>query len=299
VFESVVVPTCISFISNASPGNSYAYSDLAKDSKYSGTLNDMAYLMVSLDQVRQMPDFSLLQAYSLKNDEVVLDKILDIRDAGIQYHRSGIGLKNKGGNDLFDRLFSPDPDKFSNSHPVWYGKLISEYYISPSTDEYFTLDYKNVLKSNESVSYSLEAFEVKEKILWRQTASYVIGVIDSKSTWFRNTIQCGWLREEYKEKLKLKYILALLNSKYLRFLYQKIVNESEGRAFPQVKVTHVKKLPIRIVDRQTQDQIVEFVDKILSEPQRLEEFKNKIDQMVYKLYELTPEKIIIVEGKND
>lgn len=310
VFDDVVVPTCISFIKNSHDISSYDYSDKAENGKYSGNMNNMEFLKISIDQVKQMLDFSLLQVYSLKNDEVVLDKVLDIRDAGIQYHRSGIGLKNKGGNDLYERLFSPDNQQFKNNRPVWYGKLINEYFISPITDEYFNLDFKIVLKSNESVSFSSQSFDIKEKILWRQTASSIIGVIDNKSRWFRNTIQCGWLREESQGVFDLKYILALLNSSYLRYLYQKIVNESEGRAFPQVKVTHVKKLPIKRAGKYQQEEIVEIVNKIfqitnsddfqknVSLHAMVNEYRKIIDRLVYKLYSLTQEEINIIEEKS-
>ena len=96
---------------------------------------------------------------------------LDIKDAGIQYHRSGIGLKNKGGNDLYERLFSSDSKAFKSTVPVWYGKLMNKWFIAPQTDEYFNLNYDRILKSNESVSFSEASFGVSPKIVWRQTAS--------------------------------------------------------------------------------------------------------------------------------
>ena len=95
----------------------------------------------------------------------------------------------------------------------------------------------------------------------------------------------------------MRYVLALLNSKYLRYLYQKIVNESEGRAFPQVKVTHVKKLPVKVADKKIQESIAELADKIFSQYQRLQEIKDEIDHMVYELYGLTKEEIEKVENK--
>src|SRR3989338_8584439 len=308
VFEGVVVPTCITFVNNLPPTSNYLFFDVSVDGKYSGDFNNLNFLKVDLNQVHQNSDRSLLQSFVLKENELVLDKILDVRDAGIQYHRSGIGLKNKGGNDLYDRIFSPDKNSFEKSRPVWYGKLINEYYISDKTDEYFNLGFKSVLKENEAVSFSIEAFDKKDKILWRQTAPFIIAALDNRGLWFRNTIQCGWLRNEFNGKIDLRFILALLNSSYLRYLYQKIVNESSARAFPQVKITHVKKLPIRIVKISEQKPFIDLVDTILpiikggdylensTKQAKVRDYEKQIDQLVYKLYTLTSEEIKVVEG---
>lgn len=308
VFEGVVVPTCITFIEKTSTSPFYLFVDVSVNGKYAGSLSGSNILRVKTEQVNQSSDFSLLQVISLKEDEVVLDRVLDVRDAGIQYHRSGIGLKNKGGGDLYDRLFSSDRNRFPKSHPVWYGKKIGKYYICENTDEYFNLEYKSVLKKDESVSFSMEAFQKKEKILWRQTAPYIIATLDDKGVWFRNTIQCGWLKNEFEGKIDLRFILAVLNSDYVKYLYQKIVNESSNRAFPQVKISHIKKLPIKIISLKEQKPFIKLVDKILDTVKnkdyfadsemraKVKEYEAEIDKMVCKLYGLTPEEIKVIEN---
>lgn len=308
IFDGAVVPTCITFMQNRESFGQYLLLDASVNSKYKGDLNNLKIFKVSVKQVNEMPDLSLYQTSENKENEVIVDKIMEIKDAGIQYHRSGIGLKNKGGNDLFERLVSSEPNDFVKSIQIWYGKLINSYLISPTTNEYFNLEYKSILKKNESVSYSKDAFEVDRKIIWRQTASHIKATIDSQKRWFRNTIQCGWIKDEYKDVVKLEYLLALLNSKYLKYLYQKIVNESAGRAFPQVKITHVKKLPIKLCTLNKQKDFIDIVAKImlitqssdyldnLEKQSEVKEYEKLIDQMVYKLYGLTEDEIKIVEG---
>lgn len=310
VFEGVVVPVCITIMSNTSTDNSYLFADISVQGKYSGNLANVGFRKVSLDDVFNVPDMSLLQQFSLKKDEAYLDKILEIKDAGIQYHRSGIGLKNKGGNDLYERIFDSDLKKFKKNQPVWYGKLVDKYSVTDRTDEYFNLSYKDVLKKNESVSFSMGAFEQSEKILWRQTAAYLIATIDIKKRWFRNTLQCAWLKEEFRGKIDLRYVLANLNSKYFKYLYYKIVNESAGRVFPQVKLTHVKKLPIKTIDIKQQNPFIELVDTILSitrtnnyldnavKKAEVQDYIKRLDKMIFKLYELTPVEIEMVENSS-
>lgn len=264
--------------------------------------------MRTQSEILKLQDLNMLESYELKVNQKRLGEILWVKDAGIQYHRYGIGLKNKGGSDLYDRLFSKKNNRFKNSIPVWYGRLIDSYYIQKETDEFFNLDYKKVLKHNEAVAFSKEAFEQTEKILWRQTASYIRASLDRKKRWFRNTIQCAWIKDEYRKSLNIKYILGLVNSKYLRWLYNKFVNES-GRLFPQIKITHVKKLPIPFISLEKQQPIIKLVDRILSltqsedyleDPQKqakVKEYERQIDQLVYKLYGLTEEEIKIMEGE--
>ena len=296
VFENAVVPVCISIIQNAPNNGSYDYYDAANLIRFH--FESIGCCMVSIAEIQKFADLNFMP--SNKTDTLFFDDVFDIRDAGIQYHRSNIGLKNKGGNDLYERLFSDNGNYFLNSHPVWYGKLINRYYKSPSTDEFFNLDYKTVLKSNEQVSFNKEAFSRKNKIIWRQTAPYPIATIDNNYIWFRNTIQCAWIREDFENQLSLMAALAIFNSQYIKYQYNKIVQES-GRVFPQVKLTHLKKLPITIPDEKTNKELERLASTIInakcSNPSAdTSALESEIDRLVYQLYGLTEEEIAVIVG---
>ena len=301
VFEECIVPVCLTFISKSSPMPSYLLADVREKSKFTGDLATSHFEEVPLARVHSFKDVNLFLGDSLKKDQIYFDEALEIKDAGIQYHRSGIGLKNKGGNDLYERIYSSDPREFNNSKPVWYGRLINRYYMAEKTDEFFNLDYHNVLKGNESVSFSRESFDKTPRIIWRQTASRFQATIDSQCRWFRNTIQCAYLKSEYIDRLDINYVLGIINSNHIAFLYNRIVQES-GRVFPQVKITHVKKLPLVIASTDTQSQISTYVSRILA-AKRLQpeadtaKLEQEIDKMVYKLYGATPEETGVLEGK--
>ena len=254
---------------------------------------------MSTARVASFKDLSLYQADALKDGQVYFDEALEIKDAGIQYHRSGIGLKNKGGNDLYERLFSPSQKQFPRCKPVWYGRLINRYWMDERTDEFFNLEYENILKDNESVSFTRDAFMTALKILWRQTASRLQATIDFENHWFRNTIQCAFVKKDEQSRIDLHYLLGLVNSKYIAFTYNKLVREA-GRVFPQVKITHVKKLPLAIPPKQQQEQLAKMVKAILAAKRGnmsadTSVLEREIDQQVYTLYGLTPEEIKIVD----
>lgn len=295
VFPHVAVPVCIAMIADDAPGISFKFADLSTESKFNGDLIDIEYTEVSREHVLRFSDLSLLQGISLKEGELYFDDVFELRDAGIQYHRSGIGLKNKGGNDLYERIFSNNPGSFKKAQPVWYGKIIDCFYINPNTNEFFNLNYAEVLNKNETVSFSKQAFQMQEKIIWRQTANCLIAALDEKGRWFRNTIQCCWIKDEHKDKLDIKYALGIFNSSYFKYLYNKIVNEA-GRVYPQVKLTHVKKLPIKLVSFVEQQEIISLVDNILlitssdeyatnvEMKKHVGELQKELDDVVYRLY---------------
>ena len=298
VFDQIV-PVCLSFISNEDAGTSYEFADLTEGNKFTGDFAEVRYNEVSTKLVASFKDLSLYSGDALKAGQVYFADALEIKDAGIQYHRSGIGLKNKGGNDLYERLFASSPRQFSKSKPVWYGRLIDRYWMRDQTDEFFNLDYETILKDNESASFTRAAFSISPKILWRQTASCLQATIDHDGRWFRNTIQCAYVKPEYKSRIDPHYLLGVVNSKYIAYAYNKLVREA-GRVFPQVKITHVKKLPLAVPSKPEQDNIADTVKKILSAKRanpaaNTSKLEREIDEAVYALYGLTPEEIKIVE----
>lgn len=300
VFEQCVVPVCVTFMERNSPAQAYSLADVRDKSKFTGNLAQSRFTVIPLTKVASFKDLSLYFGEELGMGQVYFDQALEIKDAGIQYHRSGIGLKNKGGNDLYERLFDSNPKRFKKNQPVWYGKLINKYWKAETTDEFFNLDYRNILKDNESVSFTHDAFNVAPKIIWRQTASTLQATIENDRSWFRNTIQCAYIKPEYAKRLNIYYVLGIINSKYVGFLYNKLVQES-GRVFPQVKITHVKKLAMPIPNENIQNDIADIVVKILASKRKMQTantaaLEKKIDLIVYKIYGLTEDEINVVEG---
>ena len=297
VFEAIV-PTSITIMQN-SEADDFQYIDCTKDASFRG-LNKMEATIVNIKNIKSNKDLYLISNINLRDGIVCFDDVLFIRDAGIQYHRSNIGLKNKGGNNLYERIFSDDSERFSMCKQTWYGKLINRYYINQYTDEFFDLNYKASLNPNETVSFSKESFEKSPKLIWRQTADRIRAIIDYEKRWFRNTIQCAYLRDEYEHKYSYLFLLGLFNSEYIRYSYNKIVREN-GRVFPQVKLTHLKKLPF-VLDVNTEMQTkIEGLVKIIIQKKSKDECidtsyeEKEIDKLIYKIYGLTDAEIQTIE----
>jgi hypothetical protein len=119
------------------------------------------------------------------------------------------------------------------------------------------------------------------------------------------------------DKLSLKYILALLNSKLLTYRYRSIGKQTGGGSFEYFP-NGVGKLPIPALglsiktDKPKHDHLVSLVDKMLELKQKEAAEKNQqlktmvtrqiegvdkaIDTAVYGLYGLTEDEIKVVEG---
>ena len=129
-------------------------------------------------------------------------------------------------------------------------------------------------------------------------------------------------------RMNLKYLTSLLNSKLIAF-WLKYKGKMQGDIF-QVDKEPLLNLPILKIDEESQKPFIKLVDEILEAKQKINDYKNildeaiknnnfdreialkkelenleniyttnekTIDQMVYKLYDLTPDEIKIVESE--
>jgi hypothetical protein len=109
------------------------------------------------------------------------------------------------------------------------------------------------------------------------------------------------------------FLLGILNSKLISFLYLAQVTQATKDDFPQVTIKDILDLPFpELIERTRHDKMVALVEEMLELHKRLAAAKSdadkhrlqravaatdrKIDNLVYELYGLTDEEIRIVEG---
>ena len=110
------------------------------------------------------------------------------------------------------------------------------------------------------------------------------------------------------DRIDLKYLTGILNSQLIKFwLYYE--GKLQGNNY-QVDSEPLMNVPIKVGSDVENEMVVDLVDQILvitKNPDYLENsgkqakvktLENQIDQLVYKLYDLTPEEIEIVENFN-
>jgi adenine-specific DNA-methyltransferase len=112
-----------------------------------------------------------------------------------------------------------------------------------------------------------------------------------------------------------KFVLGLLNSRLISYLYIQQVSQATKDDFPQVTIKDILSIPFpsRPIQRSSQDKLISLVEKMLTLHQQLATAKTpqdttllqrqivatdrQIDQLVYALYGLSDEEIALVEGE--
>ena len=109
------------------------------------------------------------------------------------------------------------------------------------------------------------------------------------------------------KNLSAKYLLSILNSKTIKF-YLNIIAETSGMGVTRWINNHVSIFPIPEIIVSSQNNFIKIVDKILeitksedylknsSKQKQVAEYEKQIDQLVYQIYDLTPQEIKIIEG---
>jgi hypothetical protein len=228
-----------------------------------------------------------------------LGEVLDMKDAGINYQRVNVGLGEKGKSDLGQRLLYEGSRESARDVEYWKGEDISKFYISPATCRFVRTNTTSSLRENERVVLNREYFSRVPKLIWRQTASCLIATVDEKGIWFGRSIQGATVKPIYRH-LDFYYLVGVLNSAYLRYVYNRRVQE-QGRVFPQVKFENIKPLPLAVVAKSEQSKIVQLVQKAIAAKKAnhmvdISDLEGEIDQEVYRIYGLTAEEIKNVEG---
>jgi len=188
----------------------------------------------------------------------------------------------------------------SNKTIPWFNNQVYRYLIKRGEPVYVEYDK---LKENKPI----ELFE-KKKILGRQLISRQFRLqftyLEEIFAFKKNLYAIYDLNEDYH----YYFLLAFLNSKFFSFL--KVQHNSSGQRddFPAFSLLDYKNFLIPKVDSITQAPYIEIVEKILQLTQdsstyllnkekqlKVKAFDREIDDLVYRLYNLTAEEIALIE----
>jgi hypothetical protein len=144
-----------------------------------------------------------------------------------------------------------------------------------------------------SLPHSKSFFEVPEKLVMQRIGMQLSVAYDDEQNYFLDTVNVSRY-DSLDKNYSLKFLCGLLNSKVVNFWYHRKYQ------LPTIGGYELDSIPIPKNLVTKQKNIVDLVDKIL-EAKRIDSevstsvLERKIDQLVYELYELTPEEIAIIE----
>jgi len=268
---------------------------------------------IILDNMKNKKTFQINQNDFLKNDKFVFSistnkeakKILEkmnylsveLGQLAINY----IGIMT--GNQK--TMISTTPC-FKNSKPVLSGREIFKWGYA-SKGNFVNFD-KSKIHSNDNEKIYLAS----KKILLRKTGKSFVACLDTKQFFTIQSLYNIVLKEKrYNEE----FILGLLNSKLFTYIYNQFFI-TNPEVFPYIKRRNLDKLPIPKLDlskkgdKENHDKMVKLVEQMLALKKQeqtisptqkqtvqreIKAIDNQIDQLTYKLYNLTESEIKIVE----
>ncbi|HBD8746863.1 TPA: Eco57I restriction-modification methylase domain-containing protein [Campylobacter jejuni] len=152
-------------------------------------------------------------------------------------------------------------------------------------------------ETQDNIAY-YEEFE-KEKIVWNRISSDLCFSYDNQ----KNFILDSMFSITFYSNINLKYLIANLNSSISKF-WIKNNAATLGDGIYGAKI-YIEKLPIPKINSKNEklaNELINSVDEILKAKEQdknvnTQELENKINSLVYKLYNLTEEEIKIIENK--
>ncbi len=210
-----------------------------------------------------------------KNSEL-LKHFVEINQAIALKGDKTLSLRDKNPNNLFYKLLD---GRNINKYVINWGNVYLDYNL----DRIHSCKRKDI-------------FESEEKLFFRRVSSTLIFTYDDEQFFALNTLVV--LNSKNHSNLELKYLLSVLNSKLLNYVY---INKfkSTKTVFSEIQANTVGQLPIKKISPEAQAPFIKLVDEILRLKKHGEgttEQENEIDEMVYDLYELTDAERKIVKG---
>jgi hypothetical protein len=146
--------------------------------------------------------------------------------------------------------------------------------------------------SKKNVKKQLSDYQ-KEKVVIRQLGNTINAMYDENGLISTQSVYCI-----ISKKISIKFLLGLLNSKLIDFIYQNYFKEKQE--FPRILLGNLKELSIPSIPPAQQQPLISLVNEILTlkkSNQPTEALEKEIDRLVYELYGLSEEEIEIIEGK--
>lgn len=168
------------------------------------------------------------------------------------------------------------------------GRNINKYGIN-WTGVYLDYDLERIHSCKRK-----DIFECNEKLFFRRVSSDLIFTYDNSQYYALNTLVVVTKKETCE--CNLKYLLAIMNSKLMNYIYANKY-KSTKKVFSEIQARSVGELPIKVANVSELIVLVDQAIKIKKEDfsADIEDIINKIDRLVYKLYNLSDEEINIIE----
>ena len=225
-------------------------------------------------------------------------------------------------NEQCERLIAEDPKNGWVIKKMLQGRNIRKWYYNESEEHLLQTGYdidiehnypsifqhllqfesELIVRADQGIKwYNLRAckyydeFEKSEKIIWGLTADKWAFTLDTEQHYLPSNAYILT-----SETTPIKYILGLLNSRLMNYYFGFIGVMTAGGAYT-LKAATIEALPLALGTKEQQKDIINRVDDILNAKAKDKQIdvsilEHEIDNLVYNLYDLSKDEIMIVEG---
>lgn len=212
----------------------------------------------------------------------VLNKLKNIDNASFLFENADFALGIVTGN---NKEYISD-EKTNENEMILKGADIRKYHINPTTN------YIIFKPERFQQIAPTELYRAQEKLLYRFISNQLVFAYDDRQTLSLNS--CNIVIPKIPG-IKMKYVLAILNSRIAQFIYK--------REFNSVKVlrSHIERIPIPVVDEATQDSIIKITDKLIAglALKEAEVLYDELDLLVAELFNLNASELQIIKKAVD
>ena len=229
----------------------------------------------------------------IKLNTQILDDLADIK-SGLKAYEVGKGNPKQSRKDVTNRIYDFDYKIDETTFPYLEGKDVQRYFQGENS---------SFLKYGDNLA-APRKFEIfsKPKIIIREITGehpYSIIACYSEDIVLFNMSNIA-INEKENSSIELKYILALINSCLMSFYFQINTAKAVRKLFPKIILKDLRQFPIKVIPVNEQQPFVKLVDNIIEDKKinpnaDTTAMEAEIDQLVYELYDLTPEEIEIIE----
>ena len=297
VFEAATVETIILIAKKHSTNETVLGLSFANNDKIDFT--NLTFISFSRTEWKNDED-SRFNIFGNDKGTALLKKIYNQSIPLEKFVFTSLGItpydKYKGHSEqLIDNREFHSLSKLTNEYvPLIAGKNIHPFCISDEVEEY--LKYGDWLGAPRDKKF----FE-QPKIIVRQIVSgkelKIVAGYSERPHYFTQIGFSLISRDENTDRLK--YILGLLNSSLLNFYHRNKFLDKEKVVFQKILIANCKQFPIK--EMKNENLFVSIVDQIITAKSinlkaDTSVLEKQLDEMVYKLYELTDDEIAIIEG---
>ncbi len=324
VFDEASIHTCISISSKEATSKDVIFFEAVNDDKISSSDIEAKLQSVVIERT------DLNEDWIIANDSA--SKIIaELNKGSVQLGEiSSIAKGSESGkNDVFT-LSEDTANKYKieknilrkcikNSHINKYSISYRELYLIYVDNEFAPSDYKNTFDylNNYKTELLNRRGPLHQEYEWfrlhRPSIKEVFDADEKIVVPYRSESNCfAYDNNQYfndggdiraiiinDRKFKIKYVLAILNSKLMDWYYG-FIGKPKGKAREYFNKP-LALIPIKKISETEQKTYISLVDKILEAKQKGGEdtrsYEAEIDKLVYALYGLTDEQIAVVEGR--